>query len=127
MPEINGVAFVMFRDEDPDGAVRTCTTMWPGRVDRSPCGTGSSAHLATMYARGRLDVGDVLTTRSIIGTEFGVALAGTATVAGRPAVVPTVSGRAWTYGMHQVALDPGDPLAEGFALTDTWGPYAAQI
>jgi proline racemase len=48
IPEIRGVAYVMFRGEEPDGAVRTCTTMWPGRVDRSPCGTGSSANLATL-------------------------------------------------------------------------------
>ncbi|WFU47946.1 proline racemase family protein [Sinorhizobium terangae] len=127
IPEISGVAYVMFRDTEADGMVRTCTTMWPGRVDRSPCGTGSSANLATLHARGQVKPGDVLKSRSIIGSEFEVGLEGVTTVAGRPAVIPTISGRGWTFGLHQVALDPFDPLAEGFALTDTWGPQAGEI
>lgn len=69
IPAISGVAYVMFRDVDPDGAIRTCTTMWPGRVDRSPCGTGNSANLATLHARGKAKVGDVLKSRSIIGSN----------------------------------------------------------
>ncbi|MDQ0318798.1 proline racemase [Pararhizobium capsulatum DSM 1112] len=127
IPEISGVAYVMFRDTEADGVVRTCTTMWPGRVDRSPCGTGSSANLATLHARGLAKVGDVFTSRSIIGSEFKVGLQAVTEVAGRPAIIPTISGRGWTFGLHQVALDPFDPLAEGFALTDTWGPEAGNI
>ncbi|MFT2210718.1 proline racemase family protein [Rhizobium giardinii] len=127
IPEIKGVAYVMFRDTEADGTVRTCTTMWPGRVDRSPCGTGSSANLATLHARGLAKVGDVFTSRSIIGSEFEVGLESVTEVAGRPAIIPTISGRGWTFGLHQVALDPFDPLAEGFALTDTWGPQAGEI
>ncbi|WEX88275.1 proline racemase family protein [Sinorhizobium garamanticum] len=127
IPEISGVAYVMFRDTEADGTVRTCTTMWPGRVDRSPCGTGSSANLATLHARGHVKPGDVLKSRSIIGSEFEVGLEGVTTVAGRPAIIPTISGRGWTFGLHQLALDPFDPLAEGFALTDTWGPQAGEI
>ena len=125
--EIRGVAFVMFRDIEPDGAVRTCTTMWPGRVDRSPCGTGSSAHLATMHARGKARIGDVFKSRSIIDTEFEVALSGVTSVGAFEAVIPTISGRGWIFGLHQVALDPSDPLARGFALSDTWGPNAGDI
>jgi proline racemase len=101
--------------------------MWPGRVDRSPCGTGSSANLATLHARGKVKVGDVLKSRSIIGSEFEVGLEGVTTVAGREAIIPTIAGRGWTFGLHQVALDPFDPLADGFALTDTWGPQAGEI
>jgi proline racemase len=127
IPEIKGVAYVMFRDTEADGTVRTCTTMWPGRVDRSPCGTGSSANLATLHARGLAKVGDVFKSRSIIGSEFEVGLESVTEVAGRPAIIPTISGRGWTFGLHQVALDPFDPLAEGFALTDTWGPQAGEI
>ena len=127
IPEISGVAYVMFRGEEPDGAVRTCTTMWPGRVDRSPCGTGSSANLATLHARGKAKVGDVLTSRSTIGTEFRVGLKAVTEIAGRPAIIPTISGRAWTFGLTQVALDPFDPTAEGFAVTDVWGPEAGAI
>lgn len=127
IPAISGVAYVMFRDVDPDGAVRTCTTMWPGRADRSPCGTGNSANLATLHARGKVKVGDVFTSRSIIGSEFEVGLSGLADVAGRPAVIPTIAGRGFTFGLSQVALDPFDPFAAGFALTDVWGPEAGGI
>jgi len=127
IPAISGVAYVMFRDIDPDGAVRTCTTMWPGRVDRSPCGTGSSANLATMHARGKVKVGDILTSRSTIGSEFEVGLAAETTVAGKPAIIPTITGRGFTFGLSQVALDPFDPMAAGFALTDVWGPSAGEI
>jgi proline racemase len=127
IPEISGISYVMFRGEEPDGAVRTCTTMWPGRVDRSPCGTGSSANLATLHARGRAKVGDVFTSRSTIGTEFKVGLSAVTAIAGRPAIIPTITGRAWTFGLTQLALDPFDPTAEGFAVTDVWGPEAGQI
>ncbi|MBP1851342.1 proline racemase family protein [Rhizobium halophytocola] len=124
---ISGVAYVMFRDVDPDGAIRTCTTMWPGRVDRSPCGTGNSANLAVLHARGKVRVGDSFTSRSIIGSEFQVGLSDVCEVAGRPAVIPTIAGRGFTFGLHQVALDPFDPLGDGFALTDVWGPSAGGI
>ena len=127
IPEISGISYVMFRGEEPDGAVRTCTTMWPGRVDRSPCGTGSSANLATLHARGKAKVGDVFTSRSTIGTEFKAELTAVTEIAGRPAIIPKITGRAWTFGLTQVALDPFDPTAEGFAVTDVWGPEAGQI
>ncbi len=127
IPAIEGVAYVMFRDRDPDGAIRTCTTLWPGRVDRSPCGTGSSAQLAALHARGLVKVGDRLRSRSIIDSEFEVVIRGTTSVAGRAAVLPRVAGRCWTYGLHQLTLDPADPFAEGFALSDTWGPNAGEI
>jgi proline racemase len=127
IPAINGIAYVMFRDTEADGTVRTCTTMWPGRADRSPCGTGNSANLAALHARGKAGVGDVFQSRSIIGTQFEVGLQGETTVAGRPAIIPTIAGRGFTFGLSQVALDPFDPLAEGFAMTDVWGPSAGEI
>ncbi|MDQ0456878.1 proline racemase family protein [Rhizobium paknamense] len=127
IPEISGVAYVMFRDVDPDGAVRTCTTMWPGRVDRSPCGTGNSANLAVLHARGRVKPGERFLSRSIIGSQFEVGLSGLATVAGRPAVIPTIRGRGFTFGLHQLALDAFDPLQAGFALTDVWGASLAGL
>jgi proline racemase len=127
IPAISGVAYVMFRDTEADGTVRTCTTMWPGRADRSPCGTGNSANLATLHARGKAKVGDTFLSRSIIGTQFEVGLSGETEVAGKPAIVPTIAGRGFTFGLHQVALDPFDPLADGFAITDVWGPSAGDI
>ena len=127
IPAISGVAYVMFRDIDADGAIRTCTTMWPGRADRSPCGTGNSANLATLHARGKAKVGDVFKSRSIIGSEFEVGLQAETEVAGKPAIIPTITGRGFTFGLSQVALDPFDPMAAGFAMTDVWGPSAGDI
>ncbi|MGC2963756.1 proline racemase [Paraburkholderia sp. GV068] len=121
-PEINEVAYVMFRNRLSDDLYQTCTTLPPGRVDRSPCGTGSSANLATLSARGVVDIGSRLTSRSTIGGEFTVEMRGKTEVAGKPAVLPRVRGRAWIYGIQQLGVDPDDPLAAGFMLSDTWGP-----
>lgn len=119
--ELNEVAYVMFRNRIDDKTWQTCTTLPPGRVDRSPCGTGSSANMATLSARGLVQPGDQLTSRSTIGGEFKVELLGLTEVGDRAAVLPKVTGRAWVYGLHQIGLDPDDPLAEGFMLSDTWG------
>lgn len=119
---IDEIAYVMFRGEAPDGAVRTCTTLKPGRVDRSPCGTGSSANLATLYARGKLGVGDRRTSRSIIGGEFTAEAIGVSEVGGRPAVLPRITGQAWIYGREQLRISDEDPFRRGFALSDSWGP-----
>ncbi len=121
LPSINEVAYVMFRNRVDDHTWQTCTTLPPGRVDRSPCGTGSSANLATLAARGKVVPGDRLTSRSTIGGEFKVELLGLTEVGGRAAVLPRVTGRAWVYGLHQIGVDPDDPLAAGFMLSDTWG------
>lgn len=122
-PSIDHIAYVMFRGKDDDGAVRTCTTLKPGRADRSPCGTGSSANLATLHARGEIAVGGRTTSRSIIGSEFSVELIAEGVVGNRPAVQPRITGRAWVYGTQQIGLDPDDPFPLGYALSDTWGPY----
>ncbi len=124
---INEIAYVMLRDRDPDGAVRTCTTLKPGRVDRSPCGTGSSANLAVLQAKGEIKTGDVRRSRSIIGGEFRIEAIGETTVAGRPAVLPRITGEAWIYGREELRMDPRDPFPAGFALSDTWGPQVDQL
>ena len=120
-PEIDEVAYVMFRKRVSDALYQTCTTLPPGRVDRSPCGTGSCANLATLYARRKVDVGSRLTSRSTIGGEFSVEMRGTTEIGGRQAVLPRVRGRAWVFGMQQIGVDPDDPLSAGFMLSDTWG------
>lgn len=127
LPQLNFISYVMFRDIGDDGVVRTCTVLKPGRVDRSPCGTGSSSNLATMYARGLVRKGDVLTSRSIIGSEFRVEVKDETVVGNRPAIIPRVTGRAWIYGLSQIGLDPTDPFPRGFALSDTWGPYVDEL
>ncbi len=119
--ELDEVAYVMFRNRLDARTYQTCTTLPPGRVDRSPCGTGSSANLATLSARGLVAPGDRLTSRSTIGGEFQVELLGLTDVGGKAAVLPRITGRAWVYGLHQIGVDPDDPLAAGFMLSDTWG------
>ncbi|WP_027800356.1 proline racemase family protein [Paraburkholderia dilworthii] len=120
-PEINEVAYVMFRNRVSSELYQTCTTLPPGRVDRSPCGTGSSANLATLAARGLADIGSRLKSRSTIGGEFNVELLGKTEVGGRAAILPRIQGRAWLYGIQQIGVDPDDPLSAGFMLSDTWG------
>ncbi|CDX33781.1 Proline racemase [Mesorhizobium sp. SOD10] len=124
---INEIAYVMFRGRDADGAVRTCTTLKPGRVDRSPCGTGSSANLAVLHARGLVSVGDVRVSRSIIGGEFRVEALGESEVGGRKAVLPRITGQAFIYGKQELRVTDTEPFAKGFALSDTWGPQVALL
>ena len=92
----------------------------PGKIDRSPTGTGCSARMAVLHARGLMEVGDRYLARSIIGSEFDCQIAAEAQVAARPAIVPLISGRAWITGVHQHMLDPSDPWPEGYRLSDTW-------
>ncbi|CCV09640.1 Proline racemase [Mesorhizobium metallidurans STM 2683] len=120
-PEINGIAYVMFRSEEADGAVRTCTTLPPGRVDRSPCGTGSNANMAVRFSDGRVKPGDTVVSRSPIGGEFTTLFLEEARVGPYPATRNRVSGQCWIYGIAQIGLDPDDPFPTGFILSDTWG------
>lgn len=120
-PALSGLAYVMFRAEDPDGALRTCTTLRPGRADRSPCGTGSNSNMASRHARGLAKPGDRVTSRSIIGGEFVTEFVGETTVGPYPATRNRVSGQCWIYGISQIGLDPTDPFPQGFTLSDTWG------
>lgn len=127
LPGVDEIAYVMFRDREPDGAVRTCTTLQPGRVDRSPCGTGSSANLAALFARGEVSVGDARISRSIIGGEFRAEAIGETEIGGRRAVLPRITGRGYVYGRSELRLDGDDPFATGFALSDTWGPQVGLL
>ncbi len=127
IPSLDEIAYVMFREYQPDGSVITCTTLKPGRVDRSPCGTGSSANLAILHARGRLKTGDRRISRSIIGGEFTAEMLGETTVGCRPAVLPRITGQAYVFGRQELRLDPADPFATGFAMSDTWGPQVGEL
>ncbi|WP_347505269.1 trans-3-hydroxy-L-proline dehydratase [Pseudomonas anguilliseptica] len=92
----------------------------PGKVDRSPTGTGCSARMAVLQRRGQLQVGEAFVGRSIIGSQFHCRIEGLTEVAGRPAILPSIAGRAWITGTHQHLLDPDDPWPEGYRLSDTW-------
>jgi proline racemase len=92
----------------------------PGKIDRSPCGTGSSARMAVLHRRGVLAVGDRFVARSIIGSRFDCRIEAAATVGAHPAIVPSIAGRAWITGTAQLMLDPDDPWPRGYRLSDTW-------
>ena len=114
---ISGCRHVIFHAPGRNGAhARNATAIHPGWLDRSPCGTGTSARMAALHARGELALGQDFVNESVIGTRFTGRLVREAEVAGVPAVVPEVTGRAWITGMGQYLLDERDPFPAGFAL-----------
>jgi proline racemase len=118
-PELRGVYGVVFFQEEPTGdglTQRNVTVFADGEVDRSPCGSGTSARLALLHASGRLAVGEPLRHLSIVDTEFVGRVVGPTEVAGRPAVVTEVEGSAYPTGQHEFVLVPDDPLDTGFLL-----------
>jgi proline racemase len=116
-PRIAGCRHVVFHAPGRDGAdARAATSIHPGWLDRSPCGTGTSARLAQLHARGELAVGEAFVNESVIGTRFTGRVVDETTVAGRPAIVPEITGRAWITAMGQYLLDAEDPFPAGFAL-----------
>jgi proline racemase len=92
----------------------------PGKVDRSPTGTGCSARLAVLFAKGSLGIGDKMIGRSIIGSEFESAIVEETELGTKQAIIPSIRGRGWITGTHQIMLDPDDPWPEGYRLSDTW-------
>ena len=94
---------------------RNCTVFADGEVDRSPCGSGTSARLALLHAQGRLRVGDILQHESVIGSEFLGRVLATAPESGG-AVLTEVEGNAYRTGEHTFVLDPEDPIGRGFQL-----------
>ena len=124
-PEINTVTFTQFAgpvEVDPDGVKwgRNAVVISPGKIDRSPCGTGTSARLAVLRARGQIEVGETYVSRSLIDSEFRCQVTEDMLVGENAAVRPQISGRAWITGIHQYGLDPSDPYPEGYTLSDTW-------
>ena len=99
---------------------RNTVVIDPGKVDRSPTGTGCSARMAVLHAEGRMQAGDRMIGRSIIDSRFDCAIVEETRVGGRPAIVPSIRGRAWISGTHQLMLDPDDPWPQGYRLSDTW-------
>lgn len=95
---------------------RHAMAIHPGWFDRSPCGTGTSARMAELHVRGELALDAPFVNESFIGTEFIGRLVGETTVGDRPAVIPTITGRAWVTGLGQYILDGDDPFPEGFVF-----------
>ncbi|RWF60033.1 proline racemase family protein, partial [Mesorhizobium sp.] len=120
---VRGVSIVQFAMpfQGPGNVTRNTCIVSPGRSDRSPTGTGTSARMAVLQARGLMQVGEVLIHESIIGSRFTGRIVELTEIGGRKAIVPEITGRAWITGEHVYYLDPTDPYPQGYVLSDTWG------
>lgn len=117
-PVIRGMTHVEFYgDPVAEGAnCRNTVVVPPGGIDRSPCGTGTSAKVATLYVKGELAIGQKFVHESIVGSLFYAKVLEETSVGHLPAVVPQVSGSAWVTGFHHFTLHDSDPLNDGFLL-----------
>ena len=122
-PEIAGVSIVQIAApwQGVGQVTRNAVVVAPGRLDRSATGTGLSARLAVLHARGLMKVGDSMTHASAIGSTFDGRIVAETRVGDRAAIVPAIRGSAWITGIWQVLVDPSDPYPEGYLLSDTWG------
>jgi trans-L-3-hydroxyproline dehydratase len=122
-PEIAGVSIVQIAEpwQGVGKVTRNAVVVAPGRLDRSATGTGLSARLAVLRARGLMNVGDSMTHASPIGSTFDGRIVEETRVGEREAIVPAIRGSAWITGVTQVLIDPTDPFPEGYLLSDTWG------
>jgi proline racemase len=123
-PDWRHISFCQFtapvRHEAGIATGRNTVAIEPGKLDRSPTGTGCSARMAVLHARGELRVGDRFIGESIIGTRFDCRIEGTTDLAGTPAIIPSVQGRAWVTEIKTLMLDPADPFPGGYRVGDTW-------
>ena len=99
---------------------RNTVVIDPGKLDRSPCGTGCSARMAVLNVKGEMKKGDRMIGRSIIDSRFDCAIVNEVNIGNKKAIIPSIRGRAWITGTHQLTLDSDDPWPEGYRLTDTW-------
>ena len=122
-PGIAGVSIVQIAGPwQGIGAVsRNAVVIAPGRLDRSATGTGLSARMAALHARGLMRPGDAMTHASAIGSTFDGRIVSETRIGDRPAIVPAIRGSAWITGVSQLLVDPSDPYPEGYLLSDTWG------
>ncbi len=139
-PALVGPTICLLSGPAPDDSCDRCNTVvvstgeldwdvpdtWTGALDRSPCGTGTSALMATLFARGELGLGQDFRHQGILGTIFTGRLVRETEWNGRPAVVPTISGRAYVTGHARYVLDPEDPFPAGFTVGDIWGAGVAR-
>ncbi len=137
-PGVSGVNLIMLHSGDRIPGVQSRNTVvlnnapldpadpttWTGALDRSPCGTGTSARMTALHARGQLAIGEDFSHKSIIGSEFIGRLTGETMIGDRPAVLPTITGSGWVTGRGQWQVDDSDPFQTGYTVGDIWAPRA---
>jgi proline racemase len=122
MPHIKCILDVRFLGTPfhPGADSRSVVILGDRMVDRSPCGTGTSAELAVRYARGQIQIGELFVTESILGTRFKNKVvreaSGLSYSLAYPAIIPLIEGQAFLTGMHQFVFEPGDPFKDGFII-----------
>jgi len=121
-PEVAGISIVQLAEpwRGVGAITKNAVVVAPGRLDRSATGTGLSARIAALHARGRMGVGDSMTHASVIGSTFDGRIVREVLIGGRTGVVPAIRGAAWITGVTRVLVDPTDPFPEGYLLSDTW-------
>lgn len=121
-PAIPGITNTEFmgplRQQNGQLISKNCVVVSPGRCDRSPCGTGSSARLALLHARGTIGVGQTFIHESITNSRFICSIEEACKVGRYPAVISAIAGQAWITGYYQMGMDPTDPYQDGFMLAD---------
>jgi trans-L-3-hydroxyproline dehydratase len=124
LPEWKHYSFCFMREAltRVDGVLtsRNACVINPGKLDRSPTGTGCSALMAVLHAKGLMKVGDTYIGRSVIDSKFEGRIIGETTVGNHKAIVPQITGRAWISGQTTLLLDPDDPYPDGYKVSDTW-------
>ena len=120
-PRISGISHIQWTGPPTVAEAHARNAVFYGdkAIDRSPCGTGTSARMAQLHARGELSVGDVFVHESVIGSTFVGSVAGETQIGGVPAIVPTVQGWAMRTGTSTITLDERDPYMAGFSVTGT--------
>jgi 4-hydroxyproline epimerase len=118
-PTIRGVSHVMWtgKPRDPKAHGRNAVFYGDRAIDRSPCGTGTSARMAQLVAKGKLEVGDAFVHESIIGSLFEGRVERSASVGNKPAIMPSIAGWARVTGYNTIFVDDRDPFAHGFQVT----------
>ncbi len=104
------------KPKNPEATYRNVVIFGAGQADRSPCGTGTCAKMATLYAKGSLNVGEKITSESIIGTLFKGKIVSETKVGKFKAIIPEITGQAYITGFHQFVIEPEDPLKNGFLI-----------
>lgn len=117
-PEIRGLSHILWtgRPTQPEATARNAVFYGDKAIDRSPCGTGTSARIAQWAAKGKLKEGETFVHESIIGSMFKGQVVGRAEVGGKPAVIPSIAGWARVTGYNTIFIDDRDPFAHGFQV-----------
>jgi len=123
-PDLAHISFCQIaapiHQENDDFIGRNTVVIQPGKLDRCPTGTGCSARMALLHAKGLIKPGDQFIGESILGSRFYCHIDSATKLGGKDAIYPVISGQAWITGTHQHTLDPTDPWPQGYRVSDTW-------